>query len=214
MSNSFVFQKSYMEAIELLDESMQLEAYKAIIHYALNDELPENANNLVKAIFTMAKPVIDANLKNYNARIENGKRGGRPKRESEPANNEEIAKNTENIENIENSECTETEESAAETSETPKRSKRFKKPTLEEVKEYCRKRASVVNSETFYNFYESNGWMVGKNPMKDWKASVRNWEQNLMQNVNAPPLTTPPDPEKEKLAREAERLTQELFDSL
>lgn len=56
--------------------------------------------------------------------------------------------------------------------------KRFTPPTLEEVKEYCNERGNSVNPETFINFYESKGWYVGKNKMKDWKACVRTWENN------------------------------------
>lgn len=58
-----------------------------------------------------------------------------------------------------------------------KETKKFKKPTLEEVREYCQSRGNGVDPETFINFYESKGWMVGKTPMKDWKAAVRTWEQ-------------------------------------
>lgn len=56
--------------------------------------------------------------------------------------------------------------------------KRFKKPTLQEVEEYCKERGNSVNAEQFIDFYESNGWRVGKNSMKDWKAAVRTWERN------------------------------------
>lgn len=56
--------------------------------------------------------------------------------------------------------------------------KRFTPPTLEEVKEYCKERNNSVNPETFINFYESKGWFVGKNKMKDWRACVRTWENN------------------------------------
>lgn len=52
----------------------------------------------------------------------------------------------------------------------------FRKPSLDEVKSYCRERGNSVNAERFFDFYESNGWMVGKNRMKDWKAAVRTWE--------------------------------------
>lgn len=55
---------------------------------------------------------------------------------------------------------------------------RFKKPTLEEVKEYCEERNNGIDAETFINFYESKGWMVGKNKMKDWKACIRTWEKS------------------------------------
>lgn len=53
----------------------------------------------------------------------------------------------------------------------------FQKPSLSEVAAYCRERANKVDPEQFYNFYESNGWKVGKNPMKDWHAAVRTWEK-------------------------------------
>ena len=56
--------------------------------------------------------------------------------------------------------------------------KRFIKPTLEEVKAYCQERGNNVEAEHFIDHYESNGWKVGKNPMKDWKATVRNWERS------------------------------------
>ena len=55
---------------------------------------------------------------------------------------------------------------------------KFTKPTLQEVKAYCIERKNDVDPERFIDFYESNGWMVGKNRMKDWRAAVRNWERN------------------------------------
>ena len=55
---------------------------------------------------------------------------------------------------------------------------KFVKPTLEEVKTYCRERNKGVDAEKWYNHYTANGWMVGKNPMKDWKAAVRTWERS------------------------------------
>ena len=61
--------------------------------------------------------------------------------------------------------------------EEPKR-KRFVPPTLEEVKAYCIERKNNVDAERFIDYYTSNGWQVGKNKMKDWKAAVRTWERN------------------------------------
>lgn len=58
----------------------------------------------------------------------------------------------------------------------------FVKPTLEEVKAYCEERKNTVNAEHFIDYYTSNGWKVGRNPMKDWKAAVRTWEQKEKQN--------------------------------
>ena len=52
----------------------------------------------------------------------------------------------------------------------------FKKPTLEEVQKYCTERGNSIDGERFFDWYESRGWLVGTNPMKDWKATVRTWE--------------------------------------
>ena len=65
--------------------------------------------------------------------------------------------------------------------EKPKR-KRFVPPTLEEVKDYCFERNNNVDAERFIDYYTSNGWKVGKNPMKDWKSAVRTWEKSGYNN--------------------------------
>ena len=62
-------------------------------------------------------------------------------------------------------------------STTTKR-KRFEKPTLSEIKEYCIERGNKVDAQHFYDYYESNGWKVGKNSMKNWQAAVRTWERS------------------------------------
>ena len=56
---------------------------------------------------------------------------------------------------------------------TPK----FTKPTLDEVRQYCQERKNSVDPDRWFSHYESNGWKVGKNPMKDWRAAVRTWEK-------------------------------------
>lgn len=56
--------------------------------------------------------------------------------------------------------------------------KRFAPPTIDEVKAYCAERKNTVDAEHWFSYYEANGWMVGRNKMKDWKASVRTWEKN------------------------------------
>ena len=62
-------------------------------------------------------------------------------------------------------------------STTTKR-KRFEKPSISDIKQYCIERNNNVTAEQFYDYYESNGWKVGKNSMKDWKAAVRTWERS------------------------------------
>lgn len=69
-------------------------------------------------------------------------------------------------------------------STTTKR-KRFEKPSISDIKQYCIERNNCVNAEQFYDYYESNGWKVGKNSMKDWRAAVRTWERSEYRKPNS-----------------------------
>jgi len=55
---------------------------------------------------------------------------------------------------------------------------KFIKPTIQEITTYCQERNNAIDANQFFDFYESKGWMVGKNKMKDWKAAIRTWERN------------------------------------
>ncbi len=66
-----------------------------------------------------------------------------------------------------------------------KTASRFKAPTVEEVKAYCLERKNNVDAERFVDYYTSNGWKVGKQSMKDWKAAVRTWERNGFSNTQS-----------------------------
>ena len=57
------------------------------------------------------------------------------------------------------------------------KNRRFSPPTLDEVTAYCNERGNKVDPARFIDYYTANGWKVGKNPMRDWKATVRNWER-------------------------------------
>jgi hypothetical protein len=57
------------------------------------------------------------------------------------------------------------------------RDTKFIQPDIEEVKTYCKERSNNVDADKWFNFYQSKGWLIGKNKMKDWKAAVRTWEK-------------------------------------
>lgn len=59
--------------------------------------------------------------------------------------------------------------------EQSKKKKRFTPPTHNEINDYCKAQNITVDADRFINHYDSNGWKIGKNSMKDWKATVRNW---------------------------------------
>lgn len=86
----------------------------------------------------------------------------------------------------------------------PTKTKRFIKPSLDEVKTYCQERQNNVDAERFVDYYEANGWKVGKNPMKDWKAAVRTWEKssyNKPIQQPAPNIADIPDEELSEMDR-------------
>ena len=60
--------------------------------------------------------------------------------------------------------------------------KRFKKPTIEEISIYCKQRNNKIDSETFFDFYESKNWKIGKSSMKCWKSCIRTWEKRQTKN--------------------------------
>lgn len=62
--------------------------------------------------------------------------------------------------------------------EKPSERAAFQKPSLENIADYCLQRKNRVDAQRFYNHYESNGWLVGRNKMKDWKAAVHTWENS------------------------------------
>ena len=74
---------------------------------------------------------------------------------------------------------------------------RFSPPSVEEVAAYCKERGNKINAQTFVDFYSAKGWKVGQNPMKDWRACVRTWEQrDSAQPVQKPRLLRAQDYEQ------------------
>ena len=68
---------------------------------------------------------------------------------------------------------------------------RFQKPTIEQLRDYMNSIDMLDVSHKFFDFYESKGWMIGKNKMKDWKSAVRTWKpNNLKSTTNKPKLAT------------------------
>ena len=67
----------------------------------------------------------------------------------------------------------------------------FVKPTIIDIKEYCKERKNIVDADTFFNFYESKDWYIGKNKMKNWKACIITWEKSRNNKNNTNDRTTP-----------------------
>ena len=86
----------------------------------------------------------------------------------------------------------------------------FQKPTIEEIQEYCNERNNGINANAFYDFYESKGWCVGKNKMKDWKACIRTWEQRNGKKIDNPEWMDKNIEKKESTLEEQEEINKLL----
>lgn len=152
----------------------------------------ETGDPMVDMLLDRARNQLAYDIPAYDKKCEtnkaNGEKGGRPKK------TQTVSGKTQNNPNgyeLESESELDIEPELDSEPETPSESsrkkipsvskkepqKRFRPPTVEEVEAYCFERNNKVNAERFVDFYTSNGWKVGKNQMKDWKAAVRTWEQ-------------------------------------
>lgn len=196
----FIFYKSFYDSIkEIEDDKTKAELYDAIMAYGIYGIEPE-LEGMAKALFVLVKPQIDAN----NNRLENAKKGGRKPKANQTETKTEPNQNQSETKLKPNANQTETEPEPKEKEKDKDKEKvkekekeidgrtsapRFRKPTREEVAEYCQERGNHVDVDRFMDYYDSNGWKVGKNPMKDWKATIRTWEKNGFDNPRGKPNT-------------------------
>ena len=180
---SFVMYESWGTAIEKMSNEQAGELIKAIYAYQKDpDAAPKDP--ALAFVFELIKQQLDADSQRYKeacaARSEAGKKGGRPKANASDKKqmvSEESKKSkcfSEKAKKADNEYDNDLKENTLE----GVKEKRFAPPTLQEVKDYCLKMGYThVDAERFIDYYTSNGWMVGKNRMKDWKAAVRNWDR-------------------------------------
>ena len=204
--DSIVVYRSFISAIrKIRDLEERCRAYDAMFDYGL-DHIDVDLDDGAGIALELIKPLLDSQFQKKMTNRENGKRGGRPRGEAVISDEESDVITEKNPEETENNR-TETEKNPEETennrTETEKKRKkpnhnpnvnvngnvnenvngndnymRFAKPTIEEVIAYCRERNNNVDAQRWYDYYSANGWKVGRNPMKDWKACVRTWERN------------------------------------
>lgn len=163
----FTFYRSFWDAMNQLPQREQLPFVKALCAYAFTGE-EANLRGGAAASFLLVKPILDKASK----KAANGKKGGsKPKAKMKQTENYKEGELEKEIEK-------EIEVEIEIEGDSPiTRAKRFTPPTIADVEAYCRERGNNVDAQHFVDFYASKGWKVGNQPMKDWKASVRTWEQ-------------------------------------
>ena len=144
---------------------------KVIIQYGLHGIEPETFySEALEIAWTICKDLIDQ--QHHRREVNAANRAGK---KAEPATNEE---------NLAAEPQPEEKPAQEIQPEKPKR-KNFVKPTIEEITDFCKEKKININVKKFFLHYESNGWHVGKSPMKSWKAAVQKWAENNYDNNKA-----------------------------
>ena len=151
-----------------------------MLEYAESGKEPEDFFGNERFVWPAAKQIIDLTAEKAEKLRQNGLKGGRPvtkdnqKEANESKNNQSKANESHKEKKRNNKEKERNGKEAINIVPLT----RFVPPTEEEVALYCVERRNHVNAQKFVDYYSSNGWKVGRNPMKDWKAAVRTWERS------------------------------------
>ena len=162
---------SYLDAMEALGDAERGRLVTAMINHSQRREIGELSGN-ERYIWPMIRSQIDRDIEAYTQKCEQNKNNRQ--RTVTIVNDRQRTMTTVDKEKGKGEE----KEEYSPPKSPSERGKRFDPPTVEEVQAYCSERNNSVDAQTFVDFYASKGWLVGKNPMKDWKAAVRTWERN------------------------------------
>ena len=200
----FTWYRSYYDALKEIPAEEFRAIVLAVCAYALDGEESE-LSGVARAIFTLIRPTLEvgrskaenrsrAEQTSLSAEQDSNKR---EQAENKPEQTENKRKQTDNKPEQTRKEKEKEKEREKESENDsycspppPSGPKRFVPPTLAEVQSYVAERQSPVDPQGFIDFYASKGWMVGKTPMKDWKAACRNaetWERWSRTEASAPP---------------------------
>lgn len=165
---SFILHIDSLCVLDELTDEQAGQLFKAIKLYHEGKEFP--LDDIIKIAFLPLQKQFERDIEKYNSMCKrnkiNGLNGGRPKTQKTQMVSKKPKKPDNDNDNVNDKE-----------KENIKR-KSFKQPALEEVIEYCKERNNSVDAQQFIDHYTSNGWMVGRNSMKDWRAAIRSqWEK-------------------------------------
>ena len=200
----FTWYRSYYDALKEIPAEEFRAIVLAVCAYALDGEEPE-LSGVARAIFTLIRPTLEVG----RSKAENRSRAEQTSLSAEQDSNkreqtENKRKQTDNKRKQTDNKPEQTRKEKEKEKEREKESEndsycsppppsgpqRFVPPTRAEVQSYVAERQSPVDPQGFIDFYASKGWMVGKTPMKDWKAACRNaetWERWSRTEASAPP---------------------------
>ena len=178
--DTFIMYAEYLRHVKKLSMEQRGALFTAILCYTAGESVPE-LDPVTDMIFGVIQERIDRDTALYLEKVEKrreaGKLGGRPKANASDENQTKAKKAngfSEKQNNPDNDNVLDNVPVIKK--ESIEKSSRFSPPTRQDVAEYCAEKGfSDLDVERFVDYYTSNGWMVGKSKMKDWKATIRNW---------------------------------------
>jgi hypothetical protein len=187
---SFILYCDQQGVFNMLPDEQAGKLIKHIFAY-VNDEEPTSEDLLLTIAFESIKTQLKRDLRKYENYIdtqkENGRKGGRPKTQpflDETQKTQAFFLKPKKADNV-NVNVNDNVIIKENIKENPKR---FVPPTAQEVKAYMQEQGMDDLSEKWLAFYESKGWLIGKNKMRDWKAAVRTWKTNSTTTITPKPL--------------------------
>ena len=181
MKDSFVLYTKYLDNIQALSMEQRGMLFTSLMLYASGQE-PEEMDPVTAMAFSFIKSQMDKDIEKYNEtcakRSEAGKLGGRPKKQEEAKKANGFSENQKKQGKAKKADNDNEYDNDNDLLKENTKRKVFSTPTVDDVRAYCLERNNKVDPQQFVDFYESKGWMIGKNKMKDWKAAVRTWERS------------------------------------
>ncbi len=167
---------SYIKQCKGLSDGELGRLFRALLEYSASGKVPE-LNGRESVAFDFMSANIDRDAESYKDTCNRNRENISKRYERIRANTTVYETYQEKEEEKEKEELLK-KDISNEISKKSTRQKKFVPPTVEEVASYCLERKNKVDAAYFVDHYTSNGWKVGKQNMKDWKAAVRTWEKN------------------------------------
>ena len=221
MKESIIIYARQKTALKRLTDAQKGVLLDALLTYAGGEE-PTFTDGMVMVAFDFFRAQIDIDGAKYEEvsikRREAGRQGGLAKKANATKSKQNVANATKPKQNVHdndnvNDNVNDNDNDSVEATTLPTRTReRFVKPTIKEVTAYVLEKGYTFNPQAFYDYYEANGWRVGKNPMKKWKAACANWqrmEQTIKPNNNGTGFTNT-HPSDEQVVRQTYELVEEL----
>jgi hypothetical protein len=174
---SFLIYCDIIHTVEQLTDEQAGNLFKHILRY-VNDQDPQSDSVITKIAFEPIRQALKRDLEKYESIRKRNSDNARMRWDATASNG--IPNDTKNadIDIVIDSGIDK---------DIKKQRDVFIKPSIVEIKTYMTEIGMADVSEKWFDYYESNGWLVGKNKMKNWKAAVRTWKSNNLSNNTTTP---------------------------